>query len=346
MVFLKKFCLIFFFLTFPNFLFSESSFYFKEDLGLKTKFSLLFPDEDKKDFFGTGVLNFSNEGYLGFCLNYKMLEFGVAPSFIIQSNDHYFSFNKLFFNLSFNDFIFKIGKQNYYLGNGLMENIVLKRTTIEPEWFFEFYYFISNYSVSLGTMLEKESLDKFLSPKHLSPWLYFQASFDEVDLLAMVELPFSIENTTFDITMIFDILFEIYRGVFFYSTLRQDLFWSKNYKFDGDGNRFLIGLRYYISFENAFFNDLSMVFESYSKSNNYFLGTGVKLTWVRELLQTTVSLRTNLNIYSLQFYFENSFLILKEYSLKLSNILEFNKKLNLKDTPFYNMLSIELIIEL
>ncbi|AHH09029.1 hypothetical protein, partial [Borrelia anserina] len=319
MVFLKKFCLILF-LTFPSFLFSGFSFYFKEHLGLKTKFSLLFPDEDKKDFFGTGILNFSNEAYLGFLLNYKILEVGVAPSFIIQSNDQYFSFNKLFFNLSFNEFIFKVGKQNYYLGNGLMENIILKRTTIEPEWFFEFYYFISNYSVSLGIMLDKETLDKFLSPKCLSPWLYFQAFFDDVDLLAMVELPFNVKYKAFDITIIFDILFEIYSGVFFYSTLRQDLFWSKNYKFDGDGNRFLLGVRYYISFENDVFNDLSMVFESYSKSNNYFLGTGVKLTWIRELLQTTVSLRTSLNTYSLQFYFKNDFLVLKGYSLSVANI--------------------------
>ncbi len=330
----------------PGFLFAESSLFLKEHLGFKTKFSLLLPDEDKKDFFGTGALQFDNEAYLGFLLNYKILEFGIAPSFIVQNNDQYFSFNKLFFNLSFNDFIFKLGRQNYYLGNGLIENIVLKRTTIEPEWFFEFYYFISNYSVSLGSMLDKESLDKFSSPKYLSPWLYFQASFNEVDLLAMVEFPFNIENKTFDITVIFDFLFEIYSGVFFYSTLRQDLLWSKNYKFDDDDNRFLLGLRYYISFENDVFNDLSIVFESYSKNNNYFLGAGIKLAWIYELLQTTVSLRTNLNTHSLQFYFENNFLILKECSLKVSNILEFNKKINLKDTPFYNMFSIELKIEL
>lgn len=345
MEFLKKFFLILF-STFPNFLFSESSLVFKEHLGLKTKFSLLFPDEDKKNFFGTGALQFSNEAYLGFLLNYKMLEFGFAPSFIVQNNDQYFSFNKLFFNLSFNDFIFKLGKQNYYLGNGLIENIILKRTTIEPEWFFEFYYFISNYSISLGSMFDKESLNKFLSPKYLSPWLYFQASFDEVDLLTMVEFPFNIENKTFDINIIFDFLFEVFSGVFFYSTLRQDLLWSKNYKFDDDDNRFLIGLRYYINFGNDVFNDLSIVFESYSKNNNYFFGSGIKLTWISELLQTTVSLKTNLNTNSLQFYFDNNFLILKGCSLKMANILEFNKKINLKDTPFYNMFSIELKIEL
>ncbi|PRR60292.1 hypothetical protein CV639_05760, partial [Borreliella burgdorferi] len=89
MEFLKKFFLILF-STFPNFLFSESSLIFKEHLGLKTKFSLLFPDEDKKNFFGTGALQFSNEAYLGFLLNYKMLEFGFAPSFIVQNNDQYF----------------------------------------------------------------------------------------------------------------------------------------------------------------------------------------------------------------------------------------------------------------
>ncbi|WP_232535980.1 hypothetical protein [Borrelia sp. A-FGy1] len=313
---------------------------------MKTKISLLLSDEDKKDFFGTGALQFSNLAYLGFLLNYKMLEFGVAPSFIVQNDDQYLSFNKLFFNLSFNDFIFKLGRQNYYLGNGLIENIVLKRTTIEPEWFFEFYYFISNYSVSLGSMLDKKSLDKFLSPEYLSPWLYFQASFDEVDLLTMVEFPFNIENKTFDITVIFDFLFEIYSGVFFYSTLRQDLLWPKNYKLDYDDNRFLLGLRYYISFENDVFNDFSIVFESYSKNNNYFLGSGIKLTWISELLQTTFSLKSNLNTHSLQFYFENNFLILKECYLKVINVLEFNKKINLKDTPFYNIFSIELKIEL
>ncbi|PRQ97398.1 hypothetical protein CV651_05805, partial [Borreliella burgdorferi] len=73
----------------------------------------MLPDEDKKDFFGTGALQFANEAYLGFLLNYKILEFGIAPSFIVQNNDQYFSFNKLFFNLSFNDFIFKLVRQNY-----------------------------------------------------------------------------------------------------------------------------------------------------------------------------------------------------------------------------------------
>ncbi|WP_215539802.1 hypothetical protein [Borreliella bavariensis] len=56
--------------------------------------------------------------------------------------------------------------------------------------------------------------------------------------------------------------------------------------------------------------------------------------------------KTNLNTNSLQFYFDNNFLILKGCSLKTANILEFNKKINLKDTPFYNMFSIELKIEL
>ncbi|SCW41110.1 hypothetical protein [Borreliella japonica] len=336
---LAKFLLFWFLLIIPSFLFS--SVIIKEQLGLSSNFSYFFSDYDEKDFLGTGIFSFENEFYLGIFINHGIFEFGVAPSLTIKKGKHYLSFKNSFLNFYFDSLIVKLGKQNYHLGSGLIENIILDRIKDSEEWLAEIYYFVSNYIFSFGAILDEFSLDGLEKPKYLSPWTYFQLSFPKLDLLLMVETPFNLKNNNIDIKFIFDLSVEIYSGLFLYSTIRHDLLYDQDYVFRSEDNRYLLGSRYYIDFENGILNSIAFVFEGYLKSNNHFISTGFILTWIESLLKTSCFLKTNLNNNAWQIYFESTFDITKGFSLKIKSIFEpFGEKILFKNMPFNQILSI------
>ncbi|WP_424632611.1 hypothetical protein [Borreliella lusitaniae] len=334
-----KFYLILLFLIIPRFLFSH--FIIKEQFGLSSNFSYFFSDYDEKDFFGTGIFSFENELYLGIFINHGIFEFGVAPSLTIKKGNHCLSFKNLFLNFYFDSLIIKLGKQNYHLGSGLIENIILDRIKDSEEWLAEIYYFVLNYIFSFGAILDEFSLDGLEKSKYLSPWAYFQLSFPRFDLLLMLETPFNLKNSNIDIKFIIDLSIEIYSGLFFYSTIRHDFLYDQDYVFRSEDNKYLLGCRYYIDFENEILNSIAFVFESYLKSNNHFISTGFILTWIESLLKTSCFLKTNLNDNAWQIYFESTFDITKGFSLKIKSIFEpFEKKILFKNMPFNQILSI------
>ncbi len=51
------------------------------------------------------------------------------------------------------------------------------------------------------------------------------------------------------------------------------LSYDQDYVFRSEDNRYLLGSRYYIDFENEILNPNTFVFEGYLKSNNHFIST-------------------------------------------------------------------------
>ncbi|WP_445436409.1 hypothetical protein [Candidatus Borreliella tachyglossi] len=224
---LRKTILLDCLLLVPNFLYPVVV--LKEQFGMSSNFLYLFSDYDSRDFFGTGILKFENKFYFGASLNHDILQLSVAPSFVIKDDQKYLGFKNIFLNLYFDSLIVKLGKQNYYLGSGLTENIILGRIEESEEWFAEVNYFISNYTLSLGIILDKLGISELERPKYVSPWAYFQTSFPMWELLFMIESPLRLENNSIDVKFVFDAFFEIYNGVFLYSTIRQEVLHKKKY---------------------------------------------------------------------------------------------------------------------
>ena len=208
-------------LLIPNFLFA--SVVFKEQFGMNSSLSYLFSDYEKSNSLDIGIFSFENEVYLGFSVSHSIFQLEVSPSFVIKRENKYLDFKNAFLNLYFDTLIVKLGKQNYHIGSGSVENIILGRLKTAEEWFTEVYYSVSYYALSFGAMLDQLVLSKLESSKYVSPWGYFQVSFPSWDLLFMLETPFHFKSNNVDIKLIFDASFEIYNGIFFYSTIRQDL---------------------------------------------------------------------------------------------------------------------------
>nr|WKT13910.1 hypothetical protein LKV13_04675 [Borrelia sp. BU AG58] len=325
----------------PNFLFA--SVVFKEQFGISSNFSYLFSYSEKSSSFGTGVFGFENEVYLGFSMNHSIFQLEISPSFVIKREKKHLDFKNVFLNLYFDTLIVKLGKQNYHIGSGSIENIVLGRVKTAEEWFAEIYYTVSYYALSFGAMLDQLGLSDLNHPKHISPWGYFQISLPSWDILFMLETPFSFKSNNVDIKLILDASFEIYNGIFFYSTIRQDLLCEQDYTLRSQDNRYLLGLRYYTDFESTVLNGLSIAFENYSKSNNYFISTAFVLSWVENLFQTLAALKLNLNDHALQFYLEGDFHINKILMLKIKSIFEpLRQKILLNNMPLNQILSIEM----
>ncbi|AYE36772.1 hypothetical protein DB313_04525 [Borrelia turcica IST7] len=328
-------------LLIPNFLFANVV--VKEQIGINSNFSYLFSDYEKSNSLGTGIFGFENEVYLGFSMSHSFFQLEVSPSFVIKRENKYLDFKNAFLNLYFDTLIVKLGKQNYHIGSGLIENIILGRIKKAEEWFTEVYYSVSYYAISFGAMLDQLVLSELESSKYVSPWGYFQISFPSWDLLFMLETPFHFKSNNVDIKLIFDASFEIYNGIFFYSTIRQDLLCEKDYAFRSQDNRYLLGLRYYTDFENTVVNGFNVAFESYSKSNNYFISTAFVLSWIENLFQTSAALKFNLSDNSLQVYLEGDFSITKILTLKIKSIFEpLRQKILFKSIPLSQILSIEI----